>query len=96
MGIGQLTRKAIMSDLSESNLREAPVVPIGSAGTDLWTAKLTNGFRFLYAMVTSRQMIRSRHAQAVDYAPQVISAVYWQRSLLDSMNGCGLTSDLAW
>uniref|UniRef100_A0A372IRJ0 Adenylate cyclase n=2 Tax=Paracidobacterium acidisoli TaxID=2303751 RepID=A0A372IRJ0_9BACT len=58
--IGQPTRMAITSDLSESDLREAPAVLIGSSGTNLWTAKLTNSFRFRYAIVDGRPVIRDQ------------------------------------
>lgn len=56
--MGQSSRMVIDTDLSDSDLREAPVVLIGSSGTNNWTAKLTNGFRFQYAMVEDRPVIR--------------------------------------
>lgn len=56
--IGQQTRMAITSDLSESDFREAPAVLIGSSGTNSWTAKIANSFRFQYAIVDGKPVIR--------------------------------------
>lgn len=57
INMGQQTRMAITSDLSESDLREAPAVLIGSSGTNGWTARLANSFRFQYAIAGGQPVI---------------------------------------
>lgn len=56
--IGQQTRMAITSDVSESELQETPVVLIGSSGTNSWTANAANNFRFQYDMINGQPVIR--------------------------------------
>lgn len=56
--IGQQTRMAITSDVSEDELKETPVVLIGSSGTNSWTANAANNFRFQYDRINGQPVIR--------------------------------------
>jgi hypothetical protein len=58
--LGQGTRMAIASDLSENDLREAPVVLIGGPGANPWSAKMANSFRFQYALIDQKPAILDR------------------------------------
>ena len=54
----QSNRMAIDSDLSENDFREAPVVLVGSSGTNRWSANAANGFRFQFDTMGDRPVIR--------------------------------------
>lgn len=56
--MGQTTRMVITSDLSENDLKEAPTVLIGNSGTNSWTARVANGFRFQFDTVKGNPVIR--------------------------------------